>query len=189
MPYRPTERTEARRAETRERIVSAALDQLAEGGYASASVQGVASRAGVATGSVYRYFPSKSDLFAEVFKRASAHELAVFADATAGAEREAAARIAAAVEAFARRALAAPVRAYPLIAEPVDPRGEAERLIFRRGYRDVLADVLRDGVESGGVAPPGTGTGGAAPGGAGGGALGGPPPPAPPPAAPPAGPR
>src|SRR5437762_2815104 len=72
MPYRPTERTEARRAETRERIVSAALDQLAEGGYASASVQAVASRAGVATGSVYRYFPSKSDLFAEVFKRSSA---------------------------------------------------------------------------------------------------------------------
>ena len=153
MPYRPTERTEARRAETRERIVSAALDQLAEGGYASASVQGVASRAGVATGSVYRYFPSKSDLFAEVFKRASAHELAVFADATAGAEREAAARIAAAVEAFARRALAAPVRAYALIAEPVDPRVEAERLIFRRGYRDVLAGVLRDGVESGELAP------------------------------------
>ncbi len=153
MPYRPTERTEARRAETRERIVSAALDQLAEGGYASASVQAVASRAGVATGSVYRYFPSKSDLFAEVFKRASAHELAVFADATAGEDRDAAARIAAAVEAFARRALAAPVRAYALIAEPVDPRVEAERLIFRCGYRDVLAGVLRDGVESGELAP------------------------------------
>src|SRR5207237_6288417 len=139
MPYRPTERTEARRAETRERIVSAALDQLAEGGYASASVQAVASRAGVATGSVYRYFPSKSDLFAEVFKRASAHELAVFADATAGDERAAAERIAASVEAFARRALAAPVRAYALIAEPVDPAVEAERLTFRRRYRDGLA--------------------------------------------------
>ena len=77
MPYRPTERTEARRAETRERIVSAALDQLAEGGYASASVQAVASRAGVATGSVYRHFPSKADLFTEVFRRASQREIDV----------------------------------------------------------------------------------------------------------------
>ena len=137
MPYRPTERTEARKAETRERIVSAALDQLAEGGYASANVQAIAARAELATGTLYRYFPAKSELFAE---------------ATAG-ERPAAERIAAAVEAFARRALAAPVRAYALIAEPADPRVEAERLVFRRGYRDVLAAVLRDGVESGELAP------------------------------------
>jgi AcrR family transcriptional regulator len=153
MPYRPTERTEARKAETRERIVSAALDQLAEGGYASASVQAVAARAGVATGSVYRYFPSKSELFAEVFRRASAREMAVFADATADDGQPAAERIAAAVESFARRALAGPVRAYALIAEPVDPSVEAERLTFRRGYRDVLAEVLRDGIEAGELAP------------------------------------
>jgi AcrR family transcriptional regulator len=153
MPYRPTEKTEARKAATRERIVSAAIDQLADGGYASASVQAVASRAGVATGSVYRHFPSKSELFAEVFRRASAHEMTVFADATAGDDLTAAERIAVAVEAFARRSLAGPTRAYALIAEPVDPRVEAERLIFRRGYRDVLASVLRDGVESGELAP------------------------------------
>jgi AcrR family transcriptional regulator len=107
----------------------------------------------VATGSVYRYFPSKSDLFAEVFRRASAHEMELFAVSTAGDDRPAAERIAAAVESFARRALAGPVRAYALIAEPVDPSVEAERLIFRRGYRDVLASVLRDGVASGELAP------------------------------------
>ena len=75
MPYRPTERTEARRAATRERIVPPRRDQVAEGGYASASVQAVAARAGVATGSVYRHFPSKADLFAEVFRRASQREV------------------------------------------------------------------------------------------------------------------
>ena len=57
MPYRPTERTEARRAATRERIVAAALDQVAAGGYASAGVQAVAARAGVAVGTLYRHFP------------------------------------------------------------------------------------------------------------------------------------
>src|SRR6476661_4069680 len=149
MPYRPTERTEARKAATRERIVAAALDQLAEGGYASATVQAVAARAGVATGSVYRHFPSKSDLFAEVFRRASQREMDVFAEATADDGRSAGERIAAATEAFARRSLAAPTRAYALIAEPVDPAVEAERLTFRRGYRDVLVDVLTQGVERG----------------------------------------
>src|ERR687886_2983987 len=108
MPYRPTERTEARKAETREQIVSAAIDQMAEGGYASASVQAVAGRAGVATGSVYRYFPSKSELFAEVFRRASAREMEHFAESTTGDGLRADERIAAAVESFARRALAGP---------------------------------------------------------------------------------
>ena len=38
-----------------------------------------------------------------------------------------------------RRALAEPVRAYALIAEPVDPAVEAERLVFRRAYADLFA--------------------------------------------------
>jgi AcrR family transcriptional regulator len=149
MPYRPTERTEQRKARAREAIVSAALDLLAEGGYASATVQAVARRAGLATGTIYRHFPSKADLFAEVFRRASQREMDVFAEAMADSGRTTEERVSAAVEAFARRALAAPTRAYALIAEPVDPAVVAERLNFRRGYRDVLVDVLRQGVESG----------------------------------------
>jgi AcrR family transcriptional regulator len=153
MPYRPTERTEQRKAEARERIVAAALDQLADGGYASASVQAVAARAGVATGTVYRHFHSKSDLFAEVFRRASQREIEVFEHAAYDDGRSATERIAAATEAFARRALAAPTRAYALIAEPVDPVVDAQRLTFRRGYRDVLVNVLSQGVERGELEP------------------------------------
>src|SRR3954452_6655035 len=153
MPYRPTERTERRKAEARERIVRAALDQLADGGYASASVQAIAQRAGIATGTVYRHFHSKSDLFTEVFRRASQREMDVFADATADDGRSATERIAAATEAFARRALRRPTRAYALIAEPADPAVEAEPVIFRRGYRDVLIEVLDQGVERGEFEP------------------------------------
>jgi AcrR family transcriptional regulator len=87
MPYRPTERTEQRKARAREAIVSAALDLLAEGGYASATVQAVARRAGLATGTIYRHFPSKADLFAEVFRRASQREMDVFAEAMADSGR------------------------------------------------------------------------------------------------------
>ena len=149
MPYRPTERTEARKAAARERIVAAALDQVAEGGYASAGVQAVAARAGVAVGTVYRHFPSKADLFAEVFRRASQRELNVMARIADDAGLPARDRIAAAAEAFCRRALAGPVLAYALIAEPVDPAVEAERLVLRRGYRDVFVRALREGVKAG----------------------------------------
>src|SRR5690349_4259494 len=149
MPYRPTERTEKRKAEVRERIVTAAVDQLADGGYASATIQTVAQRAGVATGTVYRHFPSKSDLFAEVFRRASSREVKAFEEATQDDGRSATERIAAAAEVFARRALASPTRAYALLAEPVDAAVDAERLIFRRGYRDVVVEVLTQGIERG----------------------------------------
>jgi AcrR family transcriptional regulator len=144
VPYRPTERTRARLAAARELIVDAAMAQLAEGGYASASVAGVARRAGVATGSVYRHFPSKSDLLAEVFRRCAQAEVDVLRGMAVRGQ-PVTERLAAWVEAFARRALAEPVRAYALIAEPVDPAVEAERLVFRRAYADLFATALRDG--------------------------------------------
>jgi AcrR family transcriptional regulator len=152
VPYRPTERTEARKAAARERIVAAAMQLLAEGGYASAGVQAVAGRAGVATGTVYRHFASKDELFTEVFRRAAARELAAVERAAAG-DRPVAERVAAGAEAFARRALAEPTRAYALLAEPVDAAIESERLRFRRGYRDAFARVLREGVDAGELAP------------------------------------
>ncbi len=150
MAYRPTPRTEARRLETRERIVSAARELIAHGGYAEARVAAVADRAGVATGSVYRHFGSKAELFAEVFRRVSQGEVdALVAAADAGSRRPAAERIADAFETFARRAMRAPRLAYALIAEPVDPIIEAERLAFRRAYRDGAAAVIAEGVERG----------------------------------------
>jgi AcrR family transcriptional regulator len=153
MPYRPTEKTEARRLAIRERIVAAALERVARGGYASAGVQTVAADAGVAVGTVYRHFPSKGDLFAEVFRRASQRELDVVVEVSSADGRPAAERVAAAAEAFSRRALAGPVLAYALIAEPVDPAVESERLRFRIGYRDAFARVLEDGVRDGELRP------------------------------------
>jgi AcrR family transcriptional regulator len=153
MAYRPTERTKARQAATRQRIVAAARDQVAVGGYASAGMQVVAARAGVAVGTVYRHFPSKAVLFAEVFRRASRRELDVVVEVCTNDRRPAWERIAAAVEAFCRRALARPVLAHAQIAEPVAPIIEAERLRLRRGYRDAFARLLGEGVASGEFAP------------------------------------
>src|SRR5215217_2899332 len=149
VPYRPTERTEARKAATRDAILTAAIDQLAAGGYASAQVNAVAARAGVATGTVYRHFESKSALFAEAFRVAARRELDEFGAVAEDDGRSSVERIGAAVEAWARRALAQPTRAYALLAEPVDPAVEAERLEFRRGYRDVLSRTMQQGIERG----------------------------------------
>ena len=154
MPYRSTAQTEARRAEVRGRITAAARELIAEGGYVAAQVAAVADRADVAVGTVYRHFPSKSDLFAEVFREASQHEVDAMREASAAsAGVSAAERVAAGVEAFARRALAGRRLAWALLAEPVDPAVEAERLHFREAYRDVLAEVLADGVDSGELPP------------------------------------
>jgi AcrR family transcriptional regulator len=148
MPYRATPRTEAKRAQTREQIVEAAHQLIAQGGYRVASIAAVADRAGVATGSVYRHFPSKADLFAEVFRRASQREVDAMAEVHAG-PGSVAQRLARGVERWARRALKGRRLAWALLAEPVDPAVEAERLEFRRAYRDQMATLIAEGVESG----------------------------------------
>jgi AcrR family transcriptional regulator len=153
MAYRPTSRTEARKAEVRSRIVAAARKLIARGGYVEAQVAAVAAEAEVATGTVYRHFPSKADLFAEVFREASQREVDAMAAVASESAGDARSRIAAGVETFARRALRGRRMAYALLAEPVDPAVEAERLAFRRSYRDVLATVIEDGVESGELPP------------------------------------
>jgi AcrR family transcriptional regulator len=147
--YRPTERTEARKAQTRERIVSAAMELIAHGGYAEARIAAVAERAGIATGTVYRYFPSKAELFAEVFRRASQREVDAMAEAGRDDGRPASERGSTAIAEFARRALRGRRLAFALIAEPVDPAVDAERLAYRRAYQRIVAEIIDAGIASG----------------------------------------
>lgn len=51
---------------TRSDILDAALDVFSEKGYAKANTKNIAAAAGVATGSVYRYFKNKKIIFVEV---------------------------------------------------------------------------------------------------------------------------
>jgi AcrR family transcriptional regulator len=127
--------------------VEAAFEQVKEGGYASASVTAVAARAGVAAGSVYTHFPSKARLFAEVFRNASASELELVSEIAQERGDPVPSRLSQAVEAWSRRALAAPTLAWALMAEPVDPALEVERSESKRAYRDVFAELLHEGVQ------------------------------------------
>lgn len=54
----------ASQAARRERVIRTALDLGAEGGYDAVQMRDVANRAGVALGTIYRYFTSKDHLLA-----------------------------------------------------------------------------------------------------------------------------
>src|SRR5262245_22334496 len=138
MAYRRTLAVQARLDAQRGAVLRAAVELLGARGYAGCSVAAVAAQAGIATGSVYRYFPSKAELVAELFRTVVGREVAAV---TAAAARPASPlrRVAAVVETFATRALRAPGLAHALLAEPVDPAVDAERLVFRRAFRDVIA--------------------------------------------------
>lgn len=64
-------RKEARPAE----IIDAAIDEFAEKGFANAKLDDVAKRAGVAKGTLYRYFDTKEALFRAVVREALATQL------------------------------------------------------------------------------------------------------------------
>lgn len=152
MPYRRTPAVQERLDATRASIVEAAHALVSERGYAGCSVALVATGAGVATGTVYRHFPDKGALFAEVFRVATQREVDAVSEA-AGKPGTVAERVGRCVETFARRALRSPRMAYALIAEPVDPQVEAERLTYRRAYRDIFAALIVDAVAAGDLPP------------------------------------
>ncbi|GGM60215.1 TetR family transcriptional regulator [Longimycelium tulufanense] len=153
MPYRRTPAVQARLDALRAGILAAATAQIAEHGYAGCIVAAVARRAGVATGTVYRHFPAKADLLAEVFRSVVTREVAAVAEAARRPTGTLTERITAVVETFAGRALKAPRLAYALLAEPVDPAVDTERLAFREAFRDVIATAVAEGVRTGHLPP------------------------------------
>src|SRR5947208_1828364 len=70
---------------TRERLLAAARELIEEGGYASAPVTAIARRTGVASGTLYRHFDSKAQLFLEIFRDVCAGEERAMVAAADGA--------------------------------------------------------------------------------------------------------
>jgi AcrR family transcriptional regulator len=138
MIYRRTENVVRRLAQRREAILEAARALAAEGGMAAVQIAPVAARAGIAAGTVYRYFPSKTELVAAVVAAVSERELAAMRRAADGAPGPLSA-LAAALTTLAARALGRRRLAWAVIAEPVDPEIDAVRL----GYRKALAGEVQ----------------------------------------------
>ncbi|MGH2905200.1 MAG: TetR/AcrR family transcriptional regulator [Solirubrobacterales bacterium] len=138
------------RGATRQKLIDSTIALLQEGGYAAATVGAITERSGVAAGTLYRHFPSKEALFVEVFRSVCDRE--VDAMRAAAAEHESFTdRLDAVVEVFSRRALSNRRLAWSLLAEPVDPLVDIERLEFRRYYTDLIAGLLAEGIAAGAI--------------------------------------
>ena len=148
MVYRATAKTEANKARQRQAIIKSARALVAKGGFAAVSIQAVAARADVATGSVYRHFDSKAELCAEIFRQATQREVDVVGE-TARQPGPATERLVAVAHAFCERAIKGRIQAYALIAEPVDPAVDAERIKYREAYGNIFRQLIEDGMSQG----------------------------------------
>ncbi len=128
-------------------IVQAATRVLSRSGFAGLSMASVAAEAGVATGTVYKHYDGKAALVTAVFRTVVAREVA--AVSAAAASGSAVERVTAAVETFAGRALKNPKLAYVLLAEPVDPAVDTERLLFRHAFAEAFESAVAEGVARG----------------------------------------
>ena len=138
MAYRRTERMIRRQAERHDAIVAAAGRAASEGGMAAVQIAPVAERAGIAAGTVYRYFPTKTELVGALVASAAEREIAAVRRAAEAAPGPLSA-LAAAIATFAARALRNRRLAWAVIAEPVDADIDAVRL----AYRQALAERVR----------------------------------------------
>jgi AcrR family transcriptional regulator len=141
MPYRRTENVTRRLAARRAAIIAAARMAASEGGMAAVQIAPVAQRAGIAAGTVYRYFPGKTDLVAALLEEISERETVALRRAATAAPGPLSA-LAAAIMTFATRALRYRRLAFAAIAEPVDAELDAARLAFRQSIAAEFAALI-----------------------------------------------
>src|SRR5207248_9744749 len=148
MPYRQTANVVRKLAARHEAILAAAHDAAAEGGMAAVQIASVAERAGVAAGTIYRYFPSKTELVTALVAALSERELAAL-EAAAKAAPGPLSALAAAITTFAARALAQRRLAFALMCEPVEAKVDHARLCYRHVLAAEFEKLIRSALEAG----------------------------------------
>jgi len=148
MAYRRTENVVRRLAARHDAIIAAANSLAAEAGINAVQIGPVSQRAGVATGTVYRYFPSKTELVAALVASVSERELAAMRRAADAAPGPLSA-LAAVLTTFAARALSHPKLAFALIAEQADGAADEARLAFRKDLAAELGKRLTTAMTGG----------------------------------------
>ncbi|MBV1934361.1 MAG: TetR/AcrR family transcriptional regulator [Parvibaculaceae bacterium] len=138
----------SRVAENRRKILNAARELVLEGGFAAAQMSAVAARAGVATGSLYRYFKSKDELCRQVFREVSSREMNLLAN-IAEKPGSATQRLIEVADNFAGRAVRGRRLAFALLNEPVDVALAEERRRFRRTHASIFQGLIEEGIANG----------------------------------------
>jgi AcrR family transcriptional regulator len=147
MAYRRTDRETARLAARYDAIIAAARALAGESGLRAVQIAPVAERAGVAAGTVYRYFPSKEDLVAAVVSDTAMRAVAAVRAAAAAAAGELSG-LAAALMAFGTLILRARRLAFAMLAEVPDG-AEAGSLTFRRNMGDEFVALIEAAIGGG----------------------------------------
>ncbi len=147
MVYKATEKTKARKQARRLLLLDKAISQIQSGGFTSLTVESLAQDAGIAVGTVYKYFDCKASLCLEVFKVATEKEVSIINDISKGCGTPTE-RLGKAITTFSSRAIHAQQQAYALIFEPVNPLVEKERLNYRKAYALIFEEIIKEGIES-----------------------------------------
>src|SRR5262245_35504036 len=147
MPYRRTENVVRRLAARHDAIVAAACEIAAQGGMAALQIAPVAERAGIATGTVYRYFPSKTELVAALVAALTQREMAALEGAASAAPGPLSA-LAAAIATFAGRALARRRLAFALLAEAVEPEVDRARGAYSQALAAQFESLIRRALDA-----------------------------------------
>jgi AcrR family transcriptional regulator len=147
MAYRRTERESARLAARYGAIIDAARALASESGLRAVHIAPVAERAGVAAGTVYRYFPSKEDLVAAVISDTAERKVAAIRAATASAPG-ALSGLAAAFVAFGAGTLRARRLTFAMLADVPDG-AQAGSLTFRRDISNEFEGLIRAAIAGG----------------------------------------
>ena len=150
MAYHRTEKVIRRLAARHDAIIAAAGALASEAGINAVQIAPVAERAGIAAGTVYRYFPSKTDLVAALVASVSEREIGAMRHAADTAPGPLSA-LAAALTTFAAHALAQRKLAFALIAEPVDADTDAARLSYRAALAAEIGKRLATAMKGGHV--------------------------------------
>ena len=148
MAYRRTANVLRRLNARHDAIVDAARDAATAGGMAAVQIAPVAERAGVAAGTVYRYFPGKIELVGALVESVAEREIEAVRKAADAAPGPLSA-VAAAVATFGARALRNRKLAWAVIAEPVDTDTDAVRQQYRRDLSAEIETRIRTAIAGG----------------------------------------
>lgn len=150
MPYRPTEKTEARKKAQYNLLLTTALSLVASEGFQNLTIALLAEQAQVAIGTVYKYFDSKAELCAAVFRCATEKEVLNVQQAAFPEDKDVSCeqRLVNAIQIFSERALEGYRLAYALIAEPVEAMVQQERLKYRQAYGEIFEALIEEAMQS-----------------------------------------
>jgi len=143
-----------RREATRQRLYEAAVTLIAEQGFSATTVDEIAERAGVAKGTVYYNFASKSVLFEELLRHGVGLLTASLREAAEKTARDGGSKVDA-LDAMIHAGLVFITR-YPAFTQlyvaelwRTNRAWQSTLLVVRREAVSVVEDVLRDGVANG----------------------------------------